>query len=567
MPTILITALTKDQAAAERIQTALAELPSPAVLVPGEPEAAHDAVQTADVLLVVVGENWADRIADDPAVIAAVETGLHRRDSLVIPVLVDDAALPPAAHLPESLRALAYMSVAPVRSGDLFSLDIRRLEQQIVSHLRYVEAEDFSVHVTPEGVLPRQQTARSRGLPCNLLLIALVLVVGVVLLLATRLRSSESDGLAFDEATAPPLPSIAFDELLIGLAAGLGEETAARSESMLNGVQLALAERPTITINDSAFTVDLLVQDTRCSSLGGLQVAEVFASAPGVVGVIGDMCDISCRAAVPVYDEAGMTTISPGCTAPGLTMGGSSSFNRVAPSQAFTAVRAADYILDQLNVPRVSVIHDEQVVGRHLAETFAAHFTERGGELSGYHMVESRTLSIPALLEAVILDEPDLVYFAGRASNAAQLKQALVNEGSPELPFFLGDSTGRTDYASLVGEAGLYSYTVVLLEPSGGAVDVLAAQYEASYGAVPADPIFAYAYDATMLLLDAFEAVGTIDADGLPVIDRALLRDYVRRYSGAAVTGELRCDQSGDCMTPESAVLQWQNGEFQTVAP
>ncbi|MBZ0300684.1 MAG: SUMF1/EgtB/PvdO family nonheme iron enzyme [Anaerolineae bacterium] len=103
----------------------------------------NEAVSSCDVLLVIIGRTWADvtdaqgqkRLDDaDDFVRIEVESGLKRSDMLVIPVLVDDAAMPRAASLPESLRVLTYRNAATVRHNPYYEYDINQLTRHIRAH-------------------------------------------------------------------------------------------------------------------------------------------------------------------------------------------------------------------------------------------------------------------------------------------------------------------------------------------------------------------------------------------------------------------------------------------------
>ncbi len=79
------------------------------------PDQLRAAIREASVVLVVIGPQWADARdrngalrLNDPAdwVRLEVEAALANADAQVVPVLVDGAAMPAAASLPQSLRAL-----------------------------------------------------------------------------------------------------------------------------------------------------------------------------------------------------------------------------------------------------------------------------------------------------------------------------------------------------------------------------------------------------------------------------------------------------------------------------
>ena len=91
-----------------------------------------------DILLAVIGPNWlgkgadgASRIKDDAdPVRVEVETAL-RQKTRVIPVLVDGAAMPSTADLPDALRDLAYLNAAPLDVGRDFRAHMDRLIRSI----------------------------------------------------------------------------------------------------------------------------------------------------------------------------------------------------------------------------------------------------------------------------------------------------------------------------------------------------------------------------------------------------------------------------------------------------
>jgi hypothetical protein len=89
------------------------------------------------VLLAVVGPKWlgkspdGSRLADeaDP-VRVEIETAM-RQGMTVLPVLVDSAAMPPAAELPESMRDFAFVNAAPLDVGRDFRLHMDRVIRAI----------------------------------------------------------------------------------------------------------------------------------------------------------------------------------------------------------------------------------------------------------------------------------------------------------------------------------------------------------------------------------------------------------------------------------------------------
>ena len=98
----------------------------------------HTALDQADVLIVVVGPKWlgarrngSNRIMDDyDPVRTEVEVAL-KRGIAVVPVLVDGAAMPDAADLPESIKSFRFRNAASVDAGIDFHQQVERLARSV----------------------------------------------------------------------------------------------------------------------------------------------------------------------------------------------------------------------------------------------------------------------------------------------------------------------------------------------------------------------------------------------------------------------------------------------------
>jgi TIR domain len=136
-----------------------------------------------DILLAVIGPNWLGKTADggsrisddaDP-VRVEIETAL-RQKTTVIPILVDGAAMPSSAELPESMRDLAYINAAPLDVGRDFRQHMDRLIRSIDTLL----GEDSEPAPTAaRNAAPSASPARLRvGLAVGAAAIVLVAAAG-----------------------------------------------------------------------------------------------------------------------------------------------------------------------------------------------------------------------------------------------------------------------------------------------------------------------------------------------------------------------------------------------------
>src|SRR5262249_5490414 len=133
---------------------------------------------------------------DDPAdfVRIEVETALSHKQKIVIPVLVDNASLPSAAQLPESLRDLPYRNAVHMRPDPDFNRDFEELLTQIKGHLNLAPARNRWII----------------GAAAALLIVAIALV-----LLFSRARASGIGAPSTGTPVSSTIQPVAADEYMV----------------------------------------------------------------------------------------------------------------------------------------------------------------------------------------------------------------------------------------------------------------------------------------------------------------------------------------------------------------
>jgi hypothetical protein len=109
-------------------------------IAPGEDFvlAIEKAVGKCDVLLAVIGKNWlqmngnrGERMLDNPEDFVRTEIrAALQRNIRVIPVLVDNAEMPPPEQLPEDIRLLSRRNAIKI-SHEQFNIDVERLVKSL----------------------------------------------------------------------------------------------------------------------------------------------------------------------------------------------------------------------------------------------------------------------------------------------------------------------------------------------------------------------------------------------------------------------------------------------------
>ena len=73
------------------------------------------------------------------------------------------------------------------------------------------------------------------------------------------------------------------------------------------GVEIAIDSRGEVV----GHSVQLVAEDDGCSAEGGQTAATKIASDESIVAVVGHSCSSSCTPAAPIYNDAGVTMVSP----------------------------------------------------------------------------------------------------------------------------------------------------------------------------------------------------------------------------------------------------------------
>jgi hypothetical protein len=183
-------------------------------------------IEEVDVLIVVIGRNFdLARLAqyDDHVHVELLEA--FRLDKRVVPVLVDDAAMPTPLELPPDLVSLAYRNAAPLRPDPDFDSDAERLVHALrsASEPPTVAAElpgvETPVTPLPDPAVPgpstgsRQRRRGGVGLAITLGAIGVLAVAGLAFALSSSGGNSPATTVATSVAptatTSPSTTSVA----------------------------------------------------------------------------------------------------------------------------------------------------------------------------------------------------------------------------------------------------------------------------------------------------------------------------------------------------------------------
>jgi branched-chain amino acid transport system substrate-binding protein len=349
---------------------------------------------------------------------------------------------------------------------------------------------------------------------------------------------------------------------------------AALGQAMQNAVDLAVQQRAA-RMNGVQLTV------THLDEMQGQLDRAVAALAANqrVMGIVGPFSSDAAVAALPIIEQSGLATISPGATLPGLTQSGPAQLEGLQFAQlhpagkpiAFFRLPATDDAIGKaaadvavapaqahgLGAGTVFVVDDESPSGKAQVAAFGVELAAGGGTLAGSRSIVTGSAdNAQAVVTAIIEAAPDLVFYAGGTAPGAELRRTLSLTGAPQLAILTASPIAdHPGWGSDVGVLPASAHTMALLPARDlaalpGARGFVSA-YRAAYAGSGPHPLSALAYDAA---LDEIGAIQSLLSAGKNVT-RAAVLGAVTSASYAGVTGNLAFDKNGDNANPASFSL------------
>ncbi|MBI2070852.1 MAG: branched-chain amino acid ABC transporter substrate-binding protein [Elusimicrobia bacterium] len=348
----------------------------------------------------------------------------------------------------------------------------------------------------------------------------------------------------------------------IAVSVPLTGDVGTEGQGVRRAVELAVEEA-----NKSGrfpFPLEARAFDDRADPKEAVSAANLVASDPNIVAVIGHYNSGCSIPAAQVYARSGIPMISPASTNPKLTSQQleeswvlPKTVFRVVPTDDVQGSFAGDFIFDKLNMRKIAVIHDKTPYGQGLAEQFKDRFSGRGGQITSFDGIAMGDRDFKALLTRIKADKPQGVYFGGLYMEAALLMRQAQELGF-KTTFFSGDGSKTNELIKVAGKAseGAYlSITGIPVEHLASAKPFLE-KYNEKYPGVDVKPFDHFAYEATNIVLDALTKVGP---------DRAKVLEELRRTRFEGILGVTEFDDKGDTKNKIITMTQVKNGEFAIV--
>lgn len=306
---------------------------------------------------------------------------------------------------------------------------------------------------------------------------------------------SRSSSTTIPQAGPTATVRVGFLGALSGPSAGLGSDIA-------NGERLAISQFDAV---DPPVRVAIDVVDTGGDPNRARSGAARLA-ADKVVAIIGPTFDNEVSVADPVFEHAGIPSITVSAAERDLAARGWRFFHRVIPDDALHGQAIGDFLVKNLHATTVALIDDSSASSRNLAVSAEEAVTGAGAEvLSSVHL-DGRAGDLASAIGSVRAESPGAVFFAGAAGTAARLVTGLRSAGFTGK--FLAGGSDAVGFVAVAGAAtsdGAYVVCGCAAISQNPDAQPFIAAYLAQFGSSPG-PYSAEAYDATSEILQAVKS-------------------------------------------------------------
>lgn len=277
-----------------------------------------------------------------------------------------------------------------------------------------------------------------------------------------------------------------------------------------------------------------------------------------VIGFIGHYNSGETLAAMDVYGRLPIVVITSNASNVALTEKGYRNFFRIVANDRVQADADADFLVNQLAVKRIAILHNDTAYGRGLKEEMTRALTGLGAEVVFTREVKEGQDRYLDEVAAIGAAQPDALFYAGYEIEAPYLRADLVEAGI-DIPMLASDG----------------AFLAATIDEAGGAAEGL---YISAFGPSPAsvaDPAWVEAYQAVEyrnpdtysingyaaaeVLLAAVEKAGSLDA--------TKIADALRGLNLDTLIGKVQYNAAGDRVAPPIYIYQVRDSAFVQVWP
>ncbi|MCD6679380.1 MAG: ABC transporter substrate-binding protein [Burkholderiaceae bacterium] len=290
----------------------------------------------------------------------------------------------------------------------------------------------------------------------------------------------------------------------IGSVMSLTGSLGALGQEIAKGAQLGVADLNAAGgVNGCKIELSLL--DDQTSPSVGVDAARKLIDVQHVPAIVGALASgVSASILTSATVGSNVVLISPSSTSPAFTQladdGKTNGYwFRTCPSDALQGVAMAKLATDA-GIKKVAILYLNNPYGEGLSKEFSAAFKKSGGAITQNVVYNPSQPSYRSEVNKALNPKPDALFLIGYPGDGTTLAREWIAAGGPQ-KFLFPDGLQSQDFVKDVGA----QYLKEVHGTAAGAVDtpsleLFKKEFQAKYGALPAQPYITNAYDATVLI-------------------------------------------------------------------
>jgi branched-chain amino acid transport system substrate-binding protein len=357
---------------------------------------------------------------------------------------------------------------------------------------------------------------------------------------------------AAEEPAAQPATG---EPILFGLAGPMTGSDADCGIHLEKGVRMAIEE-----INNSGGIdgrpMDIVVCDDKANPTEASLCAQKFVSNSDIFAVMGHVNSSCTLAGMPIYDQAGLTAISPSSTNPEITQKGWEHFFRTIPHDGLQGPLMAEFAIEELGATKLAIMYASHDYGQGLLDSTVPVVPELGGEVVA---VETYAPGVDkdfhSQLTKIAEAEPDALLLLTDYAEGGMITNQRADAGLGDVPVVACAACQHDQFIELAGEPGEGAIMLVYFDPFKP--DDLTQEFRKLYAEfydtdkLPTEHV-AYGYELPFILKQAIEAGAT----------KETLPEFMHDVEYVGVTGVTKFDEYGDILGKGQAILEVKDGKL-----
>lgn len=319
---------------------------------------------------------------------------------------------------------------------------------------------------------------------------------------------------------------LAYFGALTGSAANLGI-------NVKNAAKLAVEQ---YNEKNKDCTVTLEEVDSEGSPDKAPGLARQLVTDKKIIGIIGPVFSGESEAANPIFNEAGITVITPSATRTSLSTKGWKVFHRGVANDDSQGPAAGNYIKSVLKAEKVFVVDDGSAYGAGLADAVK---TVLGSAVVGTDKVaaDGKQTDFSATVTKVGSSGATVLFYGGYYQNAGLLRKQLTEKGWTGT-LVGGDGVNDPGYVKAAGNAAAAGTVVTCpCAPAAQAKGSFVTDYKTKWNQDPGT-YSDVAYDVANIFLQGIEAGNTTNEKMLQYVNGVNYTGVANTYKFTS-TGEL----------------------------